>query len=160
VLELIPAPGLPSLFSYQNLGRVKDKGFEIGIDAAANRYVNVFTNYSYQADPDVEGFDPRETNFPANNRFNAGFNFSASRYLGNLAVNYSDEAYWQDVLDLRFAGATDAYTLVNAGFGVRWLGERVVTSLKVTNLLNEEVQQHVFGDILRRQVAGEVRFTF
>jgi iron complex outermembrane receptor protein len=159
-LALIPDPGLPSVFSYRNLGKVKDRGFEIGVDAAVNRYVNVFTNYSYQADPDVEGFDPRETNFPANNRFNVGFNFSASRYLGNLGVNYTDDAYWQDVLDLRYAGATEAYTLVNGGFGVRWLGDRVVTSIKLTNLLNEEVQQHIFGDILKRQVAGEVRFTF
>ena len=159
-LALIPEPGLPSLFSYRNLGTVKDKGFEIGVEAAANSFVNVFTNYSYQADPEVEGFDPRETNFPPNHRFNAGANFSASRYLGNLTVNFTDEAYWQDVLDLRFSGLTESYTLVNAGFGVRWLGERVVTSIKLTNLLNEEVQQHIFGDILKRQVAGEVRFTF
>ena len=51
-------------------------------------------------------------------------------------------------------------TLVNAGFGVRWLGERIVTSIKVTNLGNQEIQQHIFGDILKRQVAGEVRVSF
>ena len=61
---------------------------------------------------------------PANNRFNAGFNFSHDRYLGNLSVSYSGEAYWQDVLDLRFAGTTDAYTLVNGAFGVRWFGDK------------------------------------
>jgi iron complex outermembrane receptor protein len=161
VLDVLPGDGLPSLFSYRNLGKVKDKGFELGVDAVANRYLNVFANYSYQADPDVEGFDPRETNFPANNRFNAGFNFSMSRYLGNVGVNYTDEAYWQDVLDApRFGGRTDAYTLVNGGFGVRWLDERLVTSIKVTNLLNEDVQQHVFGDILKRQVTAEARVTF
>ncbi len=159
-LDLIPAPGLPSVFSYRNLGTVKDNGLELGIDAAVNRYLNVFANYSYQADPDVEGFDPSETNFPANNRFNAGVNFSASRYLGNVAVNHSGDAYWQDVLDSRYAGPTEAYTLVNAGFGVRWMGERLVTSVKVTNLLNDDVQQHVFGDILKRQVVGEARVTF
>jgi hypothetical protein len=75
-------------------------------------------------------------------------------------VNFTDEAYWQDVLDLRFAGVTDAFTLVNAGFGVRWADERITTGIKVTNLGNEEVQQHIFGDILRRSVVGEVRFGF
>jgi hypothetical protein len=40
------------------------------------------------------------------------------------------------------------------------MGDRVVTSLKVTNLGNAEVQQHIFGDILRRQVVGEARFSF
>jgi outer membrane receptor protein involved in Fe transport len=160
VIGLIPQPGLPSIFSYRNLGEVKDKGFEIGIEAAATRQVNVFANYSYQADPVIEGFDPREANAPANNRFNAGFNFSHSRFLGNLDVSYSGPAYWQDVLDLRFAGTTDAFTLVNGAFGVRWAGEKVVTSLKITNIGNSEVQQHIFGDVLRRQVVGEVRFAF
>jgi outer membrane receptor protein involved in Fe transport len=159
-LALIPAPGLPSAFSYRNLGTVKDKGIELGVDLPVNRYLNVFTNYSYQADPDVEGFDPSETNFPANNRFNAGFDFSVSRFLGNFSVNYSGSAYWQDVLDQRFAGTTDAYTLVNAAFGVRWLDDRVTTSIKVNNLGNQEVQQHIFGDIMKRQVVGEARFGF
>ena len=75
-------------------------------------------------------------------------------------MNYTDEAYWQDVLDARFAGTTDAFTLVNGTIGVRWLKNMVTTSLKVTNLGNQEVQQHIFGDILRRQVVGEVRVGF
>jgi outer membrane receptor protein involved in Fe transport len=159
-IGLIPAPGLPSAFSYRNLGTVKDKGLELGIDGAVNRYVSAFANYSYQADPVVEGFDPSEANRPANSRANAGFNFSYGRYLGNMSVSYSDRAYWQDVLDARFAGTTKAYTLLNGGFGVRWRGERVVTSVKVTNLANREIQQHVFGDVMRRQVVGELRLGF
>jgi len=160
VLNLIPPPGLPSLFTYQNLGTIHDKGIELGVDAVVNRYLNVFTNYSYQADPDVEGFDPSEINFPANNKFNIGFNANYSRYLGNLSVSYTDSAYWQDVLDQRYAGTTDAFTLVNLGFGVKWLQERLVTSLKINNLLNSEVQQHIFGDIIKRQVIGEIRYAF
>ena len=46
-------------FTYVNLGKVKDKGIELGVDAAVNRYVNVFTNYSYQWEPGVEGFPTR-----------------------------------------------------------------------------------------------------
>jgi outer membrane receptor protein involved in Fe transport len=162
VLELIAAAGspLPSSFSYLNLGTVKDKGIELGVDAAINRYLNVFTNYSYQWDPEVEGFPLSEVNLPPNNRYNAGFNFNYSRFLGNLTVSYTDEAFWQDVLDARFAGTTDAFTTVSGAFGVRWAGDRVVTSLKVTNLANEQVQQHIFGDITKRQVVGEFRFTF
>jgi outer membrane receptor for ferrienterochelin and colicins len=160
VLDLIPPPGLPSEFTYRNLGTVHDKGIELGIDGVVNRYLNVTVNYSYQADPDVEGFDPSETNFPANNRFNAGFNFNYSRYLGNLMVSYAGDSYWQDVLDQRYAGTTDAFTLVNLGFGVKWMQDRMVTSLKVNNLLNNEVQQHIFGDIIKRQVVGEVRYQF
>jgi outer membrane receptor protein involved in Fe transport len=164
VLEAIALAGspLPSEFTYVNLGTYADRGVELGIDAAVNRYLNVFGNYSYQWDPDPKSanFNLAELNLPPNNRFNAGFNFSYNRFLGNLAVSYTDEAFWQDVLDSRFHGTTDAYTLINAGFGVRWAGDKVVTSLKVNNLANEEVLQHIFGDVMRRQVVGEVRLTF
>ncbi len=117
-------------------------------------------NYSFQANPVIEGFDPQEANKPANHRFNAGFDFSRNRFLGNLSVSYTGSAYWQDVLDVRYAGTTEAYTLVNGAVGVRWMGNRVVTSIKVTNLANAEVQQHIFGDVFRRQVVGEARFSF
>jgi iron complex outermembrane receptor protein len=162
--NLNPPVILPSRFTYLNLGKIRDKGVELGVDAAVNQYVNVFTNYSYQAMPEVEDLPPGTTindiNWPPRNRFNAGFDFSASRFLGNLAVSFTDEAYWQDVLDARYAGTTEAYTLVNAGFGIRWAGDRVVTSIKTTNVANEEVMQHIFGDVLKRQVVGEVRLTF
>ncbi len=162
VLEGLAAAGspLPSAFSYRNLGTVKDRGVELGVDAAVNRDVNVFANYSYQREPTVEGFALSEINLPPKNRFNVGFNFSHQRLLGNLAVSYTDEAFWQDVLDARFAGTTDAYTLVNGAFGVRWAGDRLTTSIKVTNLGNKEVMQHVFGDVMKRQVMGEVRVAF
>ena len=162
VLEGLAAAGspLPSLFSYRNLGTVKDKGIELGVDAAANRSVNVFANYSYQWQPVAEGFALAEINLPPTNRFNVGFNFSHRRLLGNLSVSYTDQAFWQDVLDSRYSGTTEPYTLVNGAFGVRWAAGKVTTSLKVTNLANQEVMQHVFGDVLKRQVIGEVRVGF
>lgn len=165
VLANLPTPViLPSRFTYLNLGTIKDKGLELGVDAVVNRFVNVVANYSFQAKPVAEDL-PRGTtiediNWPAKNRVNAGFDFSYRRVLGNLMVSYTGDAYWQDVLDARFAGTTDDYTLLNAGFGIRWAGDRVVTSIKGTNLANQEVMQHIFGDVLKRQVVGEVRFTF
>jgi hypothetical protein len=36
----------------------------------------------------------------------------------------------------------------------------VTTSVKATNLGNSVVQQHVFGDITKRQIVGEVKFQF
>ena len=168
VLELLPPPcttatcttgGLPSEFSYRNLGEVKNKGFELGIDGAVNRAVNVFANYSYQAEPDPD-FDKSEINLPPTNRFNAGLSFSQGHYLGNFSVSYVDDAYFQDVLDARFAGPTEAYTQVNGAFGVKFMNDKLQTTIKVINLLNEDIQSHVFGDILKRQVIGEVRVVF
>jgi hypothetical protein len=124
----------------------------------------VFANYSYQWMPIADGLPPGTTiedlNWPAKNRFNTGFNFSYTRYLGNVTVSYTDKAFWQDVLDARYAGFTDPFTTVSGALGVRWLGDRLVTSIKMNNIGNEEVQQHIFGDIIRRQVVGEARVTF
>ncbi len=168
VLELLPPPcatavcttgGLPSEFSYRNLGTVKNKGFELGIDGAVSQALNVFANYSYQAEPEPD-FALSEINLPPTNRFNAGFNVSAGRFLGNMSVSYVDDAFFQDVLDARFAGPTEAYTQVNGAVGVKFARERVTTSLKVINLTNEDIQSHVFGDFLKRQVIGELRFQF
>lgn len=149
--------GLPSAFTYRNLGTVKDKGIELGVDLAVNRYLNVFTNYSYQWQPIAEGFALSEINLPPKNRFNAGFDFGYRRWLGNMNVSYTDDAFWQDVLDSRYSGVTDPYTTVNGTVGLKWLDDRVTTSLKVNNLGNRTVMQHVFGDIMKRQIVGEVR---
>ncbi|MEQ1760761.1 MAG: TonB-dependent receptor [Vicinamibacterales bacterium] len=161
--QFVPSNLLTSRFTYVNLGTVKDKGVELGVDATVNSALSVFANYSYQWKPVVDfpaPFTANDINWAAPNRFNAGVNVNYGRYLGNLAVNFTDEAFWQDVLDARFAGTTDSYTLVNAGVGVKWAGDRIVTSLKVTNLGNQEVKQHIFGDVIKRQVFGEVRFAF
>jgi iron complex outermembrane receptor protein len=151
--------GLPALFTYQNFGRTTQKGLELGVQGLVNRNVGVFANYSFQAEPDAN-FDLSELNLPAKNRFNVGFNFTRGRFLGDVNVSYSDGAFWQDVLNDAFHGTTDAYTLLNGGFGVKWANNRITTSVKGTNLANQEIQQHVFGDIIKRSVVGELRVNF
>jgi len=49
---------------------------------------------------------------------------------------------------------------VNGGFGVKWASNRLTTSIKATNIGNAEVHQHVFGDIIKRSVVGELRVNF
>jgi outer membrane receptor protein involved in Fe transport len=152
---------LPGRFTYQNFGRSTQKGVELGIDSPLGRYLNVFTNYTYQATPDPADFDLSELNIPPKNRFNAGFSFNYQRFVGNLSAGYSDDAYWQDVLDDAYHGTTESYTTVNAGFGVKWGSkDRLTTSIKGTNLANRNIQQHVFGDITKRQIVGELRVQF
>ena len=63
-------------------------------------------------------------------------------------------------MDHRFSGTTDAITQVNLAFGLKWMQDRLFTSLKINNQANSEVQQHIFGDIIKRQVLGELRYSF
>ena len=81
-------------------------------------------------------------------------------FLGSFSVNYQDEAFWQDVLDARYNGTTEAMTIANGSFGVKWRGNKLVTSVKVNNLFNEDAQYHIFGDIIKRQIVGELRVQF
>lgn len=160
VIGLVPGGYFPARYTYKNLGNTTQKGLELGIDSSVNQNVNVFANYSWQGEPEPEDFPLSEVNIPAENRFNAGVGFNYSRFLGNFSVSYSDAAFWQDVLDARYAGTTEAYTLLNGGFGVKWMGGKVTTSVKALNLLNEEVQQHIFGDVMKRQFVFELRVDF
>jgi iron complex outermembrane receptor protein len=151
----------PSSYSYANFGSMTQQGLELGFDTAVNDRVNVYGNYSWQGEPDPEDFPLSELNIPAEHRFNAGLNFHVSRVLGTVGVSYVGEAFWQDVLDARYHGSTEAYTLVNGSVGVRFgARDQMQVMLKGTNLTNEEIQQHIFGDIIRRQLSGEFRITF
>ncbi len=101
-----------------------------------------------------------ELALPAKNRFNASVNWNYERFVGTAQVNYQDKALWTDVLSSTYHGYTEAFTMINANFGVKWNKGKVVTTLKGTNLADKKIQQHVFGDILRRSVTFETRFTF
>jgi outer membrane receptor protein involved in Fe transport len=167
ILSSLAAQGLflpRTAFVYQNLGPIRQKGIELSVDQRLSDTSSAFVNYSWQADPtildDPDPFPPAELTLPPNHRFNAGFNFNGARFLGSAAVNYQSEALWSDVLTNAFHGFADAYTLVNGSFGVKWSDGRITTSVKATNILNDSIQQHIFGDIIKRTVTAEVRFSY
>jgi outer membrane receptor protein involved in Fe transport len=151
-------------FTYLNLGPTRQKGVELSIDHRFSSAVSGFANYSWQGDPDVLD-DPNpypltELALPPTHRFNIGGSYVGRRYLGSLSVSYTDDAFWSDVLTSAYHGFTDAFTLVNGSFGVRWLDGKMTTTIKSINLFDQTIQQHVFGDLMRRSVTGEVRFDF
>jgi outer membrane receptor protein involved in Fe transport len=148
-------------FTYLNLGPIRQKGLELSLDHRVNNSLSTFANYSWQGDPEVLD-DPNpypaiELSLPPAHRFNLGGTYTGRRYLGSLVVSYTDKGLWTDVLNSPYHGFTDAFTLVNGSFGVRW-NERMSTTIKSTNIFNSEIQQHVFGDILGRSVMFEARF--
>jgi outer membrane receptor protein involved in Fe transport len=163
-------PGFPlprTVTTYLNLGPLRQRGFEASLDHRFNNDFSASANYSFQARPtaltadaDQIPYFPEEVAFAPRHRFNASEARNTARFLGSAGVNYSDKAFWSDVLSAPFHGFTDAYTMVNATFGVKWANGKVITSLKGTNLTNEKIQQHIFGDIIKRSIFAEVRATF
>ena len=154
---------VPSQFTYLNLGEVESKGIELGIDGAITDALSAFANYSFQGDP-VPTFPGltetqalAEINLPARHLFNVGASYVSDRLFGTMSVTRTTRAFWQDVLDSRFSGFTAPYTSLNLTVGVKFAGGRYAAALKATNLTNETIQQHVFGDVVKRQIAGEFK---
>jgi outer membrane receptor protein involved in Fe transport len=150
---------------YLNLGPIRQRGFEASVDHSFTPELNAYFNYSYQRTPEIleEADDqlpyfPSEVTIPPENRFNVGLNYSGKRWLGNVSVNYTDDAYWTDVLAPEFAGYTDSYTQVNATIGAKWADGKVITSVKAVNLFNSEIRQHIYGDLTKLNLVFEARF--
>ncbi len=163
VLDALAQQGilLPSNFTYLNFEGVTDKGIELGLNTELTSEIRLLVNYSWQAEPvPMKEEDFSELNIPPSNRFNAGINYDNGQLFGNLNVNFTDSAFWTDVLDARFHGETERFTMVNGSFGIRFLEQKVTAAVKFQNLGNADAQQHIFGDIIKRQIMGELKFGF
>ena len=151
--------GLPSSFSYLNFERITDRGLELTGEVRATSALSVFANYSWQDQPRARGVDTAELNLPPRHRVNAGVHAVRGRYFGSLSGSFVDSAFWQDVLT-PYSGRTASYTLVDGAFGVSSTDRFMTVTARGTNLLNKPVQQHAFGDVIRRAVTAEIRFRF
>lgn len=159
VLDLLiqQGRGLPSRYTYLNYQRVADHGVELSAEATIRPGWSTFANYTWQGDPRPTGFDILDVNLPPTHRVNAGMSVSHGRFFGSWSASFVDEQFWQDV---GIPGISRAYTLVDGGLGVHSTDRTMTVALRATNILNKAVQQHVFGDLIRRTVTGEVRFAF
>lgn len=159
---------LPNTFTYENIGEIRNKGVEASVDHSFSKELSGFANYSWQGEPeprdsasDPNRYPVNEIGLPAEHRVNVGVNYNGKKWLGSLSVNYTSEAFWTDVLDASTHGFTDDFTMVNATVGLKFGPDgRVTAALKGTNLLNEDIQQHIFGDIMKRSLLGELRVKF
>lgn len=148
---------VPATYSYRNIGRTVDRGLELSIERELDAWY-VWANASWQDEPRIEGADPIDVNRAPAWRFNLGAGRDAGAVFWNATVNYQGTAYWADVL---FASAsTDAFTQVNASVGWRFREEKLAFKLIGQNLFDASVQQHIFGDIIGRKVAAQIRVTF
>ncbi|MEM7582806.1 MAG: TonB-dependent receptor [Acidobacteriota bacterium] len=160
LIETVPADTFPSLFTYRNIGEQINEGFEFSLDYRPSNAWRFGFNYSFQEEPEATGIDPLEINSPPENRLNLSLAYNGERFFSDLNVNYVDEARWTDVLDARFHGITDSYTMTNLSVGVRLRNDQVTLSVIGTNIFDEEILQHIFGDIIARKVSGQISFRF
>lgn len=150
----------PSNFSYRNIGETTDQGVELTFQQRIGTSWSWFANASWQDDPEFEGIEDSETsqNRPPEYRANLGLSFDNGAFFFNTNVNYQDEAYWADVP--LAVGSTDAFTQVNLAVGFRLLDERMTLQVIGSNIFDEDIQQHYYGDILSRKITGQIGFRF
>jgi outer membrane receptor for ferrienterochelin and colicin len=152
-------PVTPARFTYRNFDAVRDRGLELSFDTRVTSAVTLFANYSWQDDPEPTGFSVSELNLPPSHRINAGVGFTGRRYFGSLSGRFVDSAFWQD-WDPRYVGTTPSYSTVDGGVGVRATDGTMTVAVRGRNLFNRNVQEHAFGDLIKRTVTGEVTFRF
>ncbi len=163
IIPLLPVQ-LPSGFSYRNIGETIDQGVELGIDARPSDKWSFFFNYSYQKEPETKGIEVAPgtnlvaVNVPPENRINAGVAYDAGSWFVNSNVNYVDEALWTDVLNI--IGPTDSFTQANLSIGYRFAGDKATFSIIGSNIFDEDVQQHIFGDVISRKVSAQLLYRF
>jgi iron complex outermembrane receptor protein len=167
VLTVLASQGtyLPRTSSrFQNLGPIRHQGVEAFVEHRFGDGVTGYANYCWQADPrllpDEDPFPAGEVNLAPRNRINAGVYWTGRRVLGSLGVRSADRTFWVDVLSHDYDGFSPGYTSFDASLGLRWAGGRIVTILRGTNLTSAEIQEHSFGDLVKRAVWLEARFAF
>ena len=153
---VLPVVLLPNLFSYRNIGETVNKGIEVGVTARPFSRQQLAVNYSWQDEPEVTGVPQIEVGIAPATRFNVAWSGWVDRTYYSASVNYVGEAYWTDVLDSRFYGTTDAFTTVNASIGHLFLDGTLEASVRATNLFDDQILQHVFGDIIGRRLIAEL----
>jgi hypothetical protein len=104
---------------------------------------------------------PILVNEPPAHQASGAIGWRRAAWNGSLNVIHTDRAFWTDVLasDPRIRGYSDAYTLVNVSASYAIPGRPIELIVKATNLFDQSIQQHVFGDVIRRQVSCYVRLT-
>ncbi len=165
VLDIPPQFGglagvFPAAFSYRNIGETVNEGIEFSLNGNPSNTWSWFFNYSFQEKPEVTGIPANEVGVPPENRVNLGLAYSGDRFFWNANANYQDEAFWTDVLDARFHGPTESFEQFNLGFGVYFNEGDGMFKIDAQNVADEDVQQHVFGDIIGRKVTGRLIFRF
>ena len=107
-----------------------------------------FANYSYQPDPKAIGFPQSEINLPPNNRFNVGVNYGGIALPGQPGRQLPGRGVLAGRARQPLRGHDRRLHAGQRHVRRKWGSKRnIVTLLKATNLLNDEIQQHIFGDV-------------
>ncbi|NIM00235.1 MAG: TonB-dependent receptor [Acidobacteria bacterium] len=187
VLTVLLDGQIPSLFQYRNGSKSENRGFEVGTGWHSPRGWSASLNYSWQDTPVSDGVSMDDrlrlavaedaanadldgdgliadtadfVNIPAEHRISFSAQIDRGKWFSGLTVDHVDDSFWQDVLTSDFWGWVPDYTLVGLRAGLRLPRSRITLTGQVTNLLGDEIQQHIFGDRIGRRATLGMRYSW
>jgi outer membrane receptor protein involved in Fe transport len=153
-------PFLPSIFSFRNLGHLRDSGVELAADVDVAPFT-VRASYTFQGVPSFDD-DLADVDLPINrpSRHQDGVTVTYRHGVltaeGNL--RYVTRAFWADVFTQPFWGYTPAYHSIDGRVSCRLPGRMWEVWARTTNLSNEPIKTHVYGDTIGRSVTAGLRW--
>jgi iron complex outermembrane receptor protein len=155
----IPVPVLPHEFGFVNLGRVRDRGIELATTIEWPR-LSINGTYTFQATPRQrdESAIPLTINRPARHQFGGSLTFTDKQWTIAGDAHFTDKAFWADVFTEPFWGTTPSFVATNARVSYRIANRPWEIWAAATDLLDEKIKSHVFGDTVRRKIAAGVRW--
>jgi outer membrane receptor protein involved in Fe transport len=160
------APLLPSVFSFVNLAEVRNRGVELATKLdwprlAGGPHVAVQGSYTFQADPVLTtGIAiPLQINRPARHRAGGSVMYETGQWTATGQFHYTDRAFWADVFTPDFWGYTNAFTSIDARASYHpMVQRRWELWVAGTNLLDQQIKSHVYGDTIRRKVTAGINW--
>jgi iron complex outermembrane receptor protein len=152
-------PLLPHVFSFVNLGRVRDRGIELEARAEWAQ-LSLQGAYTFRDIPLLESGTtlPLQINRPARHQANGSLSYIGTRWTAGADVHYTGRTFWADVLTEPFWGYVDSYVGVNARASYKPRAMSWELWVAATDLFDAKIKGHVFGDIVRRKVTSGIRW--
>jgi outer membrane receptor protein involved in Fe transport len=151
-------PPLPHVYSFLNLGKVTDRGVELSTHVEWAR-LSLQGAYTFQSTPKLENEAsafPLQINHPPRHSGSGRVTYATARWSAAADATYTDRAFWSDVFTEPFWGFTDSFVAVNGRVSMHVPRSSADVWVSATNLLDEKIKSHVFGDIVRRKVTAGV----
>ena len=160
--QLRPGRKPPGRFTYMNFGKSTQQGLELGVNTPLNEILRCLRELLVAGRAGTGGLRPlgAEPAGHATGSTPASSYSTTSASSANLSVSYSDSAYWQDVLTAPYRGNDRGLHTGQRRLRLQVDGRPFTTTIKAMNLGNDEVQQHAFGDVIKRQIMAELSVNF
>ncbi|MBI2430245.1 MAG: TonB-dependent receptor [Ignavibacteriales bacterium] len=150
-----------AVWSYKNVGKVYEYGYDIGVNYYLTEEIIFDANYTYfQFEIDTNSVTLNERNQIQPNsprwKTNVGVTYQSKNYDIALKVKYVPPYFWSAGV---FAGQIKAYALVTLSGGYQ-VNESLSMNLNISNLLDREHYEIFGGSLLGRRSVLTATYSF